>query len=85
MRIDQGDRVCILFINLKKAFNTVDHKILIEKLSYYGIYGISNKRCQSYLANCQQFVTLNNFESFRLKVLCGVPQKCTLGPLLKFT
>ena len=82
MDIDQEDYVCGPFIDLRKASDTVDHKILIEKLNYYGIGSISNKSFQSYLVNRQQLVSLNNFGSFQLKVLCGVPQGSTLGPLL---
>ena len=82
MHIDQGHFVCGLLIDLRKAFDTVDHKILIKKLNYYGIRGISDKCFQSYFTNRQQFVSLNNSESSRLKVLCGVPEGSTLGPLL---
>ena len=68
MHIDKGDYVCTVIIDLRKGLDTVDHKILI----YYVICGISNKWFQSYLANCQQFVSLNNSKSSQLRVLYGV-------------
>ena len=58
------------------------NKILIETLNYCGICDISNKGFQSYLANRQQFVLLNNSDSFRLKVICGIPQEPALVALL---
>ena len=80
MLIGQEDRVYTLFINLRKAFDIVDHKMLIEKVimvfTIFLIFLISN------LANCQQLVTLNNLKYFQLKVLCGIPQNYTFGPLL---
>ena len=82
MNTDQGCYVCGLFIDLRKAFDTIDHIILIKKLNYHGIRSISNKWFQSYLVNRQQSVSLHNSESSRLKLLWGVPQRYTLGPLL---
>ena len=58
MDIDQEDYVCGPFIDLRKASDTVDHKILIKKLNYYGIGSISNKSFQSYLVKRQQLVLI---------------------------
>ena len=70
------------FIDLKKAFDTVDHSILIEKLYHYGIRGTANKWICSYLMNRYQYVTINGTNSDYMKVLCGVPQGSILGPIL---
>ena len=60
----------------------LSNNILIEKLNYYGICGFSKKWFQLFLAKRQQFATLNNSQSSRLKVICGVPQQSTLSALL---
>ena len=71
-----------VFIHLKKAFDTVDHSILIEKLYHYGIRGTANKWSCSYLMNRYQYVTINGTNSDFMNVLCGVPQGSILGPIL---
>ena len=50
---------CGIFVDLQKAFDIVDHEILLSKLDYYGIQGISNNWFKSYLSNCKQFVSIN--------------------------
>ena len=52
--LDNGKFVCGIFVNLQKAFNTVDHKILLSKLEHYGIQGIANKWFETYLCNRKQ-------------------------------
>ena len=71
-----------LLIDLKKAFDTIDHNILLDKLRNYGIRGIALQWIQSYHSNRSQFVTCNNTRSNFMDILCGVPQGSILGPLL---
>ena len=73
---------CGVFIDLEKAFDTVNHQILISKLYHYGIRGVANKWFTSYLSNRFQKVSLNSESSKRLPITCGVPQGSILGPLL---
>ena len=71
-----------VFIDLQKAFDTVNHDILLNKLDSYGICGISKKWLKSYLTNRQQFVSINGQDSDNEFILHGVPQGSVLGPLL---
>ena len=69
-------------MDLQKAFDTVDHEILLSKLDYYGIQGISKNWFKSYLSNRKQFVSINGYDSGLAEIKCGVPQGSVLGPLL---
>ena len=69
-------------LDFSKAFDTVDHSILLQKLSMYDIRGTTPDWFQSYLTNRYQFTTYNGESSERKKVKCGVPQGARLGPLL---
>ena len=70
--VDSGNYVCGIFDDLEKAFDTVNHKILYEKLNYYELCGHVNKLMQSYLATRKQFVSINGFDSNLRE--CGVQQ-----------
>ena len=63
-----------VFIDLKKAFDTVDHKLLCEKVEFYGIRGVAHNWIRSYLSNRSQFVCFDGFHSNLLNISCGVPQ-----------
>ena len=80
--LDDGNIGCGVFVNLQKAFDTVDHQILSAKLNHYGIHGVSNDWFKSYLFNRSQYVSINEYESGLAAINCGVPQGSVLGPLL---
>ena len=80
--LDKKLYTCGVFVDLEKAFDTVNHEILIEKLDHYGIRGSYNDWLKSYLTQRKQFVSLNESESYHKKITCGVPQGSVLGPLL---
>ena len=80
--IDSGKFGCGIFIDLKKAFDTVNHKILLQKLEHYGIRGMPLKWFESYLTDRKQYVFYNGVSSDSKTLSCGVPQGSVLGPLL---
>jgi len=80
--VDKSNYGCGIFIDLKKAFDTVNHNILIQKLEHYGVRGQSLKWFASYLTGRSQFTFCNSTSSEKKTVTCGVPQGSVLGPLL---
>ena len=71
--LDEKKYVISIFIDFKKAFDTVDHEILLHKLEYYGIRGIANNFFRSYLTNRRQYTVINGIKSDLRTVSCGVP------------
>ena len=80
--LDNDKMVCGVFIELQKAFNSVNHEVLLEKLKHYGIRSKESNWFRSFLTNRKQYVPINGFFSQTKIVRCGVPQGSTLGPLL---
>ena len=80
--LDKGEFSCGVFIDLQKAFDTVDHQILLTKLKHYGVRGITNKWFESYLSNRRQSVFISGHYSEYKILKHGVPQGSVLGPLL---
>ena len=73
---------CILFLDLKKAFDSVSHQILLKKLEYYGVQGVALKLFRSYLTNRKQLTVIGDCVSALDLIEWGVPQGSVLGPLL---
>jgi hypothetical protein len=80
--LDNGKNVIGLFLDFSKAFDTVDHHILLLKLQNYGIRGTAHDWLKHYLSDREQYVTYNGVKSNPARIKCGVPQGSILGPLL---
>ena len=78
-QLDSGSFACGIFVDLQKA---VDHDIVVQKLSNYGIRGVANNWFSSYLSYRSQYVSINGFNSNLEHIHCGAGQGSILGPLL---
>ena len=80
--MDNGKIPIAIFLDLSKAFDTMNHQILLTKLYHYGIYGTPLKLIHSYLSNRKQCVIFDDILSNTLDIKTGVPQGSILGPIL---
>ena len=78
---EKGEQCPGIFIDFKKAFDTVDHSILVSKLEHLGVRGPSLELIKSYFRNRRQYVVFNGAESSQHEITVGVPQGSILGPL----
>ena len=77
-----GNIGCGAFEDLQKAFDTVDHQILLAKRKHYAICGVSNDWFKSYLPNHNHYVSINGYESGLAAINCSIPQRSVLGRFL---
>lgn len=80
--LDQKDTPIAVYMDLSKAFDTLDHRILLHKLKFYGIRGVHLNWFKSYLENRKQFTDIDTTHSITNEIKTGVPQGSILGPLL---
>ena len=80
--VESWEKSCFIFLDFAKAFGTVNHDILLEKLKYYGIRGLPLNWFKSYLSGRYQCVKINNAKSDNKAIVCGVPRGSLLDALL---
>ena len=80
--MDNGKLTGVVFLDIRKAFDSIDHVILLEKLAFYGVSQLELAWFKSYLSNRQQQCQVNGCLSNKGEIICGVPQGSILGPLL---
>ena len=80
--IQNKENIAMLLMDQRKAFDTVSHNVLLQKLYHYGIRGPAHKLIESYLTSRKQFVSIDNVNSSAQSINIGVPQGSILGPLL---
>ena len=78
--IDNNQYACGVFLDFQKAFDTVNHRILLSKLEYYGIRGIPHDLIKSYLTNRKHYTHINSVDSNTLTSTHGVPEGSVLIP-----
>ena len=81
-KMDTNEIPLNIFLDLSKAFDTIDHTILLNKLKYYGLKGSTLNLFQSYLNNRKQYTEIEYTTSTILPIHVGVPQCSILGPIL---
>lgn len=79
---DKNNKVLAIFLDVKKAYDSVNHSVLLEKLEKYGIRGTGNHLIKSYLTNRKQIVKIDYTYSDEMEVYCGCPQGASISPLL---
>ena len=84
MNLDRKMFNVVLQIDLKKAFDTVDHQTLLRKLEIYGIKHHALALLESYLSNRNHKSQINGYLSSKIMIKCGIPQGSILGPLFFF-
>ena len=80
-QLDNGHFIAGVFIDLKKAFDTVDHNILTQNLEYYGVRGTLKDWCSSYLNSKKQYVSIKSYSSKTRKIIAGVPPGLCFRPI----
>ena len=80
--LDNGNHVVGVFLDFSKAFDTVDHFIVLDKMFIYGVRNIALKWLKDYLTGRSQYVVYNVFKSNNSEIKCGIHQGSILGPLL---
>ena len=85
LNMDNRNFNLAVFLDVRKAFNIVDHNVLIQKFEYYGIQGIELQWFKFYLGGRQQYCSINNHDSPLILAISGILQGSSLGPLLFFT
>lgn len=85
MAIDRSEKVVCAFLDLKKAFDVVDHNVLLQKLAQHGVTGKEHEWFESYLSGRLQFVSCDGTDSKQLTITYGILQGSVLGrPYLIF-
>ena len=80
--MDNGKLTGVVFLDIRKGFDSIDHAILLMKLKSYGITGVGYDRFKSYLTARNQQTFVNGFPSTKKEIICGIPQGSILGPFL---